>query len=97
MNPKHHDDRSFQYAPTIVLNQEKIISHPDYNRKEINYLSKVESTIAHNILYIKEKEICPAYISKINSNCEKQIILLKIPNAENKALHYLAAKKSQHS
>ena len=35
--------------------------------------------IALNILYIKEMEICPAYISKINLNCEKQIILLMIP------------------
>ena len=34
-----------------------------------------------NILYIKEKEICPAYISKINSNCEKKILLM-IPNEE---------------
>ena len=33
-------------------------------------------------LYIKEKEICPAFISKINSNCEKKIILLMIPNKE---------------
>ena len=32
---------------------------------------KNKSTIALNILYIKEKENCPAYISKINSNCEK--------------------------
>ena len=29
---------------------------------------------------LKKKEICPAYISKINSSCEKQIILLMIPN-----------------
>ena len=36
---------------------------------------KNNPTIALNILCIKEKEICPAYISKINSNCEKQIIL----------------------
>ena len=36
--------------------------------------------IVLNILHTKEKEICPAYISKINSNCEKQIILLMIPN-----------------
>ena len=28
--------------------------------------------IAFIILYIKGKEICPAYISKINSNCEKK-------------------------
>ena len=27
---------------------------------------------------IKENEICPADISKINSNCEKQLILLMI-------------------
>ena len=27
--------------------------------------------IALNILYIKEKEKCPAYISEINLNCEK--------------------------
>ena len=43
---------------------------------------KNNSTIAINILSIKEKGICPAYISKINSNCEKQIILLMIPNEE---------------
>ena len=35
-------------------------------------------TIALNILYTKEKEICPSYITKINLNCEKQIILLMI-------------------
>ena len=39
-------------------------------------LRKSNPTIPLNILYIKEKEICPAYISKINLNCEKQIILL---------------------
>ena len=32
---------------------------------------KNNPTIALNILCIKEKEICQAYISKINSNCEK--------------------------
>ena len=29
---------------------------------------------------ILEKDICPVYISKINSNCEKQRALLMIPN-----------------
>ena len=60
-----------------------------FNWKGINYPSKKDDwkmfeknnpTIASNISYIKEKEICPAYITKINSNCEKQIILLTIPN-----------------
>ena len=43
---------------------------------------KNNRTITFNILYIKEKVISPTYISKINSNCEKQIILLKILNKE---------------
>ena len=60
-----------------------------YNWKGINYPLKIDywktfeennPTIALNILYIKEKEIYPACISKINSNWEKQVILLMIPN-----------------
>ena len=39
-------------------------------------------------------EIGPAYISKINSDCEKQIILLIIPNEEKECWHYLAIKKT---
>ena len=48
--------------------------------------------IALHILNIKEKEICPVYMSKINLNCEK-IILLRNPNKEKKDLHCLAVKK----
>ena len=73
-----------------------------YNWEWVNYPSKIDDwktfetnnpTIALNILYIKEKEICPAYISKINSNCKKKIILLMIPNEEKEGQHYLAVKK----
>ena len=55
-----------------------------YNWKGIYYPSKLDEwktfeknnqRIALNILHIKEKEICPAYISNINSNFEKQIII----------------------
>ena len=51
-----------------------------YMWKGKNYPSKIDDwktfqknipTIALNILYIKEKEICRAYVSKINSNCKK--------------------------
>ena len=68
----------------------------------IKYPSKIDDwktfdknnpTIAHSILYIKEKEICPAYISKHNSTREKQIILLMIPNEEEEGWHYLTVKK----
>ena len=48
--------------------------------------------IALNILYTKEKKLCPVYISNINSNCEKQIILLIIPNNE-KGDYILAVKR----
>ena len=62
-----------------------------YNSEGINYPSKIDDwkkfeknnpTIALHILYIKEKEILPAYISKHNSTREKQIILLMISNEE---------------
>ena len=73
-----------------------------YNWKGINYLSKIDDqetfeknnpTSALNIFYVKEKEIYPAYISKHNSTCEKQLILLMIPNIEKEGWHYLAVKK----
>ena len=44
-------------------------------------------------MYIKEKEICPAYISKHNSTRETQIILLIIPNEEKEGWYHLAIKK----
>ena len=43
---------------------------------------KNNPTFALIILHTKEKEICQADISKIHSNCEKQIILIMIPNKE---------------
>ena len=54
---------------------------------------KNNPAIARNILCIKEKEIYPVYISKINLNCEKQIIPLMIPNEEKEGWHYLAVKE----
>ena len=50
-----------------------------YNWKGINFPSKIDGlktfeknnpAIALNILWIKEKEICPPYISKNNGYCE---------------------------
>ena len=56
-------------------------------------LEKNNPTIALNMLYIKEKEICYVYICKIISNCEKLIIILMIPNLEKEAWYYLAVKE----
>ena len=60
-----------------------------YKWKGINCPSKIDDwktfqknnlTIAFNILYTNEKKIFPAYISKINPNYAKQLVLLMIPN-----------------
>ena len=73
--------------------------------KGINYPSKLDDckifeknnpTTALNILYTKEKEILPAYISKHYSIREKQIILLMIPNKEKERWNYLAVKNCFH-
>ena len=42
-------------------------------------------------MYAKKEKIYPAYVSKHNSNREKQVILLITPNREG--LHYLEVKK----
>ena len=42
-------------------------------------LRKIIRQLLLNILRIKEKEISPAYISKINSSCAKTVLLM-IPN-----------------
>ena len=47
-------------------------------------------TIAFNILYAKKEKVYLVYVSKHNSNGEKQVILLMIPNG--KRWHYLAVK-----
>ena len=52
-------------------------------------------TIALNVLYAKIEKIYPAYVSKHNSNREKQVIPLMISNRE-KQWHYHAVKKYQH-
>ena len=42
-------------------------------------------------MYAKKEKIYPAFVSKNNSNREKQVILLMIPNREK--WHYLPVKK----
>ena len=51
---------------------------------------KSNITNALNALYAKK--IYPAYVSKHNTNCEKKVILLMIPNG--KEWQYLPVKSS---
>ena len=62
-----------------------------YNWKEINFPSEKDDwkkfeeknvTIALNVFYSKKEKIYPAYVSKHNSNREKQVILLMISNGD---------------
>ena len=52
---------------------------------------KNNPAVSLNVLYVKRMYVYPAYISKHNSNYEKQIILLTILNGEG--WHYLVVKK----
>ena len=48
--------------------------------KIIGKFEKNNVTIALNVLYAKKEKIYPAYVSKNKWNCEKQVLLLMIPN-----------------
>ena len=55
---------------------------------------KNNATIAPNVLYVKQAKIYPAYVSKYNSNREKQFILLMI--LSGKKWYYVNVKNYQH-
>ena len=54
-------------------------------------IEKNNETIALNVLYTEKQRIYPAYVSKYNSNCEKQVVLLITQNGEG--WYYLVVKK----
>ena len=65
----------------------------NYNWEGINYPSekvdwekfdKNNPTSALNILYAKKENLCPAYVLKHDSNREKLVFLLMIPNGEGR-------------
>ena len=84
------DNKCFQYAVIVTLNHEEIEKSPEtitnkytftnkYNLEEISFPSEKDDwkkfeKIALNVLYSKKEKIYPAYISKNNSNPEKQVI-----------------------
>ena len=75
-----------KWNPERISNIKPFINK--YNSDKKNTHQKIDDqktfeknnlTIALNVLYTKEMEICLAYISKYNSTCEKQITLLYPP------------------
>ena len=63
-----------------------------YPSKKDNWkkFEKNNLAIYFNVSYAKNEKIYPAYVSKQNSSCEKQVDLLMISNEEGR--HYLAVK-----
>ena len=60
-----------------------------YSRKnDWKKFEKNNVRIALNVLYAKKEKTYPAYVSKNNSNREKQVILLMISNRANANRHY---------
>ena len=53
-------------------------------KKDWKKFQKNNVAIVLNILYAKKEKIYPAYVSKHNSNHEKEVILLMIPNGQGR-------------
>ena len=61
-----------------------------HQKKKIGKFEKNNLTFALNVLYARKEKIYPAYLSKHNSYCEKQVILLMIRYGEG--WHYIVVK-----
>ena len=60
-------------------------------RNDRKKFGKINIAIAINVFYAKKEKVYPAYVSKHNSNREKQVILIMISNREK--WHFLEVKK----
>ena len=92
----HEEIKKYPQTITIIkpfIHTWEGINFPSekYNRKKIEIKNL---TIDLHVLYAKKENVYPAYGSKHNSNHEKQVILLMIPN--EKKWNYLAVKNHQH-
>ena len=74
--------------PERITKVKAFISEAFYNWERIKYQLEKDATV--NVLYKKQMEFCPAYISRHNSSRKKRIILLMISNGEG--WYYVAVK-----
>ena len=94
-----HVERITKIKPFIYKYKWEGINFPS-EKDDWKIFEKNNVTIALNVLYAKKEKLYPAYVSKNNSNCEKQVILLMIPNGEKRDAksegqrwQYVAVKK----
>ena len=83
-----HSERITKNKPFSFFFERKKFS---IKKDDWKNFQKNNVTIAFNVLYAEKEKIYSAYISKNNSNCEKQVIILMITNGEGQ--HYLAVRK----
>ena len=92
-----------KWNPERVSNIKPLINK--YNWKGMNYPSKKDGcktfeknnpTIALNIFFLLKKKKDVHHIFQKLRKCEKQIILLMIPNKEKQGRHYFAVKICLH-
>ena len=80
--------------PQRITKNEPVINK--YNLEGLNYLSKKydrkifeknDVRIGLNVLYAKKEKIYPTYVSKLDSNCEKQVNFLMIQTERNDSIN----------
>ena len=67
-----------------INGKEKNFQSKKYDQRK---LEKNNETIAPSVLHAKKEKIYCAYVSKHNSNREKQVTLIMIPNGEKQQKH----------
>ena len=76
-----HPERVSNIVPFINKYNWEGIKYP-WGKDEWGKFQENNSNLALNMLYEKEIEICPTYISKYNSTGKEQVTLLQISNKE---------------
>ena len=78
-NIRYHNNLEYMKGSefvTVALNHEEI-------QKDLQRITKIKP-FALNVLYAKKEKICPAYVSKHNSNRGKQVFHLMMTNREKR-------------
>lgn len=99
INRNNNDNKHFKYAATAAPNYESIGKNPRKTAKIIPFIEKkfetnLKKTITLNVPFLPIegglKKITQAYMSKHNSECEHQVILVMIK--DNEKWHSRAVK-----
>ena len=75
---RKHSERTTKIKPFINKYKWEGINFPSEKDDWKKKLEKNNVTIALNVLHAKKEKTYPGHVSKHNSNCEKQVILLMI-------------------